>query len=225
MTPSRDRLLNSVAVAMPPRAHSGGGGISMPRLAILAGSAITPASVAGYLVTKGTTPMSSRRVFPAMRAAASWPARVRIAISALLLATALAAHATFAASGVVPSAAERWKAECGTCHIAYPPKLLAASTWRAIMSGLETHFGADASVDAATAAAMGAYLEQHAGKERRASAATLRITDTPWFRREHDEVSRAVWTRPAIKSASNCAACHTEADSGDFRERNIRIPR
>jgi len=42
---------------------------------------------------------------------------------------------------------------------------------------------------------------------------------------EHGEVPSAVWRSPAVKSAANCAACHTGAEKGDFRERGIRIPR
>jgi diheme cytochrome c len=122
---------------------------------------------------------------------------------------------------------ERWKSECGSCHIAYPPQLLPAESWRRLMSGLDRHFGTDASIDPAAAAEIGAFLERHSGSGRRARGAGdgLRITETAWFAHEHDEVSPAVWTRPAVKSAANCAACHTAADQGDFRERNIRIPR
>jgi hypothetical protein len=43
--------------------------------------------------------------------------------------------------------------------------------------------------------------------------------------REHDEVPPQVWQRTAIKSAANCEACHTQAASGSFREREIRIPK
>jgi mono/diheme cytochrome c family protein len=42
---------------------------------------------------------------------------------------------------------------------------------------------------------------------------------------EHDEVGPAAWKLPAVKSAANCAACHASAEQGDFRKRNIRIPR
>ena len=52
-----------------------------------------------------------------------------------------------------------------------------------------------------------------------------RITRAAWFVREHDEVHAATWALPAVKSAANCAACHTRADQGEFRERDIRIPR
>lgn len=116
----------------------------------------------------------------------------------------------------------QWRAECGSCHVAYPPQLLPAPAWNRIMSGLDRHFGADASLDAAGSAAIGAFLVNNS---RSGEVRTLRITETGWFRHEHDEVPAATWTRPAVKSPANCVACHTRADAGDFSERNIRIPR
>jgi nitrate/TMAO reductase-like tetraheme cytochrome c subunit len=119
----------------------------------------------------------------------------------------------------------RWKAECGSCHLAYPPQLLSAPAWRRIMAGLDRHFGTDASLDPAAAAEIGAFLENNSGRNRRERAPTLRITDSAWFRHEHDEVPAAAWRRPSVTSAANCAACHRAAGQSDFRERNIRIPR
>lgn len=119
-----------------------------------------------------------------------------------------------------------WKAECGSCHIAYPPSLLPAESWRAMMAGLDKHFGVDASVDAKTAKEIGAFLEQNAGRSRGTSAKpTLRITETRWFLREHDEVSAAVWKSPKVKTPANCAACHTGAEQGNFDEHSVRLPR
>ena len=142
----------------------------------------------------------------------------------------------FAATFALPAMAERrlsypanerWKAECGSCHIAYPRPLLPADGWKRLMSGLDKHFGTDASLDPAAAAEIGAYLERYSGSDRRAHAApdSLRITETAWFVHEHDEVPPASWKRPAVRSAANCAACHTTAEQGDFRKLNIRIPR
>jgi hypothetical protein len=45
-----------------------------------------------------------------------------------------------------------FRAECGSCHLAYPPGLLPAASWQRIMIRLEGHFGDDASLDPATAA-------------------------------------------------------------------------
>jgi len=119
-----------------------------------------------------------------------------------------------------------WKEECGSCHIAYPPRLLPATTWREMMSGLNKHFGTDASLDAKTAQHISSFLERNAGRERASrKSSTLRITDTRWFVHEHDEVPNGVWANPEVKTASNCQACHTGAAAGDFDEDSIRLPR
>lgn len=116
--------------------------------------------------------------------------------------------------------------ECGACHVAYPPGLLGAAAWQRQMAGLKKHYGSDASLDAAAQAQISAWLQANAGSGKRAEAAPPedRITRGRWFQREHDEVSDATWRRPSIKSASNCAACHTKAAEGSYREREIRIP-
>ena len=138
----------------------------------------------------------------------------------------IVAHEAWAGSRSYVATNPTWHAECGSCHFAYPPQLLPAPAWRDIMAGLNRHFGSDASVSPGAAVEIGAFLEQHAGSDRRASAAqTLRITEAAWFGREHDKVSAAVWKLPAVRTPANCTACHTTAERGDFRERNIRIPR
>lgn len=142
-----------------------------------------------------------------------------------LLAGALAvAHAD---EDVYTATDPTWKAECGGCHIAYPPALLPAASWRAIMAQLERHFGTDASVDAPTAQSIDAFLERNAGRERRptGAGAPLRITETRWFRHEHDEVPARVWNSPTVTSAANCEACHARAAAGDFSERTLKAPR
>lgn len=119
-----------------------------------------------------------------------------------------------------------WKAECGSCHLAYPPALLPAASWRAVMSGLDKHFGTDASLEPATRDKITAFLEQNAATRRKyISTSELRITETAWFRHKHDEVPGTVWKSAKVKSASNCAACHTNADAGDYSEHNVRIPK
>lgn len=119
---------------------------------------------------------------------------------------------------------ETWKTECGACHVPYPPQLLPARSWRAVMAGLDRHFGSDASLDPKAAAEVAAVLERHAGRDRGGPTA-IRITETPWFRREHREVRPAEWRRAEIKSPANCGACHPAADRGDFDEDAVRLPR
>ena len=124
-----------------------------------------------------------------------------------------------------------YQTECSACHVAFPPGLLPAASWQRLMAHLPRHFGTDASLDAATAKPIDAWLQAHAADStgsRRAAIAPPpedRITRSAWFVREHREVAPAAWTRASVKSPSNCAACHTRADQGDFSERHIRIPR
>jgi Dihaem cytochrome c len=119
-----------------------------------------------------------------------------------------------------------WKTECGGCHVAYPPQLLPARSWRVLMSDLENHFGTDASLDLQTAADIGAFLESHAGRDRAPTAApVLRITETPWFLNEHDEVPARAWQSAKVASRSNCTACHVKADQGSYGENTLFIPK
>lgn len=140
-------------------------------------------------------------------------------------------------SNLVPATSNpKWQSECGACHLAYPPSLLPERSWRKMMSGLESHFGQDASLDAATAKEITDFLVNNAADRvwsKRASKVMryldagetpLRISETRWFVRKHDEVSPRVWKRPKIGSAANCAACHPDAERGNYSEHGIRIP-
>lgn len=151
--------------------------------------------------------------------AVTWAAG--IALSVFLVADAVAGDGR---APVVPNPA--FQAECGSCHVPYPPGLLTAPSWRRIMQGLDRHFDVDASVDAGTAATIGAFLEAHAqdASSRRADPSALRITETGWFRREHGKIAAATWARADVKSPANCPACHRDAERGTFSERLVRIP-
>lgn len=150
----------------------------------------------------------------------------RVVLLALLAASVMWTAAARAEGHRYQATDPTWKAECGSCHIAYPPALLPAASWRAVMSGLDKHFGADASLDPATRDKITAFLEQNASRKRKLIDATeLRITETRWFRHEHDEVPAYVWKNTKVKSPANCAACHLNAEAGDYSEHNIRIPR
>lgn len=142
-----------------------------------------------------------------------------------LLFTALLAREAYAGERYAVDNAS-YRDECGSCHIAYPPALLGVDGWRDVMRGLDRHFGTDASVGEPARSEIGDYLAGAAGtRGKRATATTLRISETRWFRKEHDEVPGATWKNPAVKSAAHCDACHLQAERGDFSERNIRLPR
>lgn len=130
-----------------------------------------------------------------------------------------------------------YKTECGSCHMAYPPSLLPARSWDALMSGLDNHFGDNAELAADSAARIRDYLVDNAADRsdaRRAFAfassvprdqAPLRITETRYFLRKHDEVpTRLVQGNPKVGSFSNCQACHRHAEAGSFDEHTVNIP-
>ncbi len=52
------------------------------------------------------------------------------------------------------------------------------------------------------------------------SSIPTRIMDVPWVIKEHRKVKDA-FKRPSVKSASNCGACHTRGDEGDFETVNV----
>jgi len=121
--------------------------------------------------------------------------------------------------------AAAWREECGSCHIPFPARLLPGSGWNAVLDGLDRHYGVDASLPPATVREIRGYLAAGAEPGTARPVAAPRITTSPWFRREHDEVAPAVWKRAAVGSAANCGACHAGAAAGNFDEDSVRIPR
>ena len=140
-------------------------------------------------------------------------------------------------TGVAAVSNPLYREECGSCHMAYSPGLLPGSSWMKMMSGLEDHFGDNAELDAETENSITNLLLANSADRsdyRRARKfnrsiqpgnAPLRISETPYFRHEHDEIpNRMVTGNPKVKSFSHCNACHTKAEQGSFNEHDIRIP-
>lgn len=158
-----------------------------------------------------------------------------------LIVLSLLLAGTAAADGnenLAPAASnQKWKNECSACHMAYPPALLPERSWRKMMAGLGKHFGQDASLDAASTKEITDFLvensaERAGGKRAKKvlgslgpNEAPLRISETAWFVRKHDEVAPQVWKRAKIGSPANCSACHPGAEQGSYSEHQIRIPR
>lgn len=119
-----------------------------------------------------------------------------------------------------------WKtyaAECGSCHLAYPPRFLPAASWQRQLATLNDHFGQNAELDEATRKELSAFLTRWAGPPR--GQAPLRITEMAFWRHEHDEISAPVFKRKAVGSPANCPACHVNAEQGDFDEHGVKIPK
>ena len=135
---------------------------------------------------------------------------------------------TLAVAGEVKteSTVQTYLEECGACHAAYPPGLLAAGDWGRILDTLPDHFGDDASLEPALRQGIRQFLQRRAGKTQWLSDAgdPPRITQTWWFTRQHHEVPRAIWSSPEIKGPGSCQTCHRNAERGSYREREIVIP-
>lgn len=156
---------------------------------------------------------------------------MNLTLSRALLTTSLVlapVGAAIADSGrsMPPKVPEAYTQECASCHTAYPPGLLPARSWQRVMNGLDRHYGTDASLDATAAQPISAWLQAHAGTYKRVSAEPPqdRITRSTWFERKHRKVEVSVWKLPSVKTASNCAACHSGADRGDFDDDHLRMP-
>lgn len=110
--------------------------------------------------------------------------------------------------------------ECSACHIAYPAQMLPDASWNAIMSDLSNHFGEDASLDAAATEEIRAYLTGKAPSRMRGVdplKPVLRISELPWFTREHGSRLRArALADPNIATMSNCTACHRQSGQGMY---------
>jgi len=152
-----------------------------------------------------------------------------IAASLLALLATLALPAQADNYSVPKNAA--FEEECASCHMAYPPQMLHADSWRAMMGDLSRHFGSDASIDEKRRIAIADFLVANSGGRKTGNTRDaqgkplLRITETARFEKKHREISAATWKRASIKSPANCGACHTRAAAGEYSERSINIPK
>jgi mono/diheme cytochrome c family protein len=106
-----------------------------------------------------------------------------------------------------------------------------ADGWRRVMRSLDKHYGDNASLDEKTRLILEDFHVRNAGNARKVGAGRTarageppRLTQTDWFQREHRKVSAADWKDAKVKTPTNCAACHTQAAEGSYREREIVMP-
>ena len=130
-----------------------------------------------------------------------------------------------------------WRDECGSCHLAFHPNLLPARSWGKIMAEQSTHFGTDLAFDGEIKEAVRKFLLQNAAENSHTEAAfkilrslgpevtPLRVTETPYWVRKHEEITAGDWALPQVKNKINCGACHLDAEAGTFEDAAMRIPR
>jgi cytochrome b len=164
---------------------------------------------------------------------------VAVAVMAALAALLIAGVASQAARPVpgLPDAMidPVYADACTECHMAYHPSLLPAASWQGVMATLDDHFGENASLDAATAAAVTGWLTANAAETAdtavahrlalTVTAAPFNLTDARFWKRTHHDLPDALFASRAVAARSNCAACHQDAEQGLFSPFAISIPR
>ena len=140
---------------------------------------------------------------------------------------------------IKPVTDELYNEECGDCHLAYQPGLLPEQSWRKLLSpaALEDHFGENAEEDDETLAQLLDFaVKNSADKSRykrskkimaslRENRAPLRITEVPYIRRKHHEISDDLISKnEKVKSLSYCDACHQQAEQGVYDDDTVNIP-
>lgn len=139
--------------------------------------------------------------------------------------------------GVAAVRSPVYKEECSSCHMAYPPGLLPARSWKKIMSSLDMHFGDNAEIDPKAFKQISEFLVANsadASDYRRSrnimnslgnNDVPVRITETPYIIHKHNELpDKLVKFNPKVRSLSNCNACHAKAEQGIFSEHSVNIP-
>ena len=131
---------------------------------------------------------------------------------------------------------ETFKQECGACHFAYQPGLLPSGSWESILNNLPSHFGEEVSLDQESKQIIGEYLRTNAAENSSAKRARkivsslngqtpLRITETPYIQEKHHDLDASIFSRQSIGSFSNCIACHTKAEQGNYDDDFVKIPK
>ncbi len=131
----------------------------------------------------------------------------------------------------------QWREECGSCHMVFHPSLLPARSWQKMMAEQDKHFGTDLALDAAASKVLLAFMVNNAAEKSATEAALkingsikpdafpLRITETQYWADKHRDIAESDWRLARVKSKTNCAACHLDAEAGTFEDAAMHIPR
>lgn len=128
-----------------------------------------------------------------------------------------------------------YKHECGACHMAFPPNILPAGSWKKMLSDLDDHFGDYAACDEKSRKEIEGFLVKNSAEKILDEAGVkfldtldnkdpLRVTATAYWKKKHDDIKPEVYKRASITSRLNCTACHKWAEYGSFEDNDIHIP-
>lgn len=131
---------------------------------------------------------------------------------------------------------ETYKQTCGACHFTYHPGLLPSGSWEKILANLPAHFGEKVDLEEKSKENIHEYLISNSAEHSSAKRAKkilkslegqtpLRITETPYIREKHRELDSSIFSKPSIGSRSNCVACHSAAEQGNYDDDIVKIPK
>jgi len=105
------------------------------------------------------------------------------------------------------------------------------------MKGLLEHFGTKVRPDEEVTDEVSQYLLQNAADGRGVKEgseflkglgpqdAPIRVTETPRWQEQHEDLPEDFWSDPRIEFKGRCETCHTEAESGLYGEDDgLRVP-
>lgn len=130
---------------------------------------------------------------------------------------------------VGPNSNPAYEKECGGCHFAYQAGWLPDRSWRAVMSGLEKHFGESISLAAPVRDELTRHLVDNSADRQQSLRsvqvlASLKANETPTSISRVPYVSGihagfldpAYNPKPKVASLANCSTCHSKAQAGSF---------
>lgn len=130
-----------------------------------------------------------------------------------------------------------WQESCSECHLAYHPSTLPMRSWRELFARQDQHFEEDLYLEEEDIKDLLAYAEDNAADVADTEMAArlrrtlgkdetpLRITETGFWRQTHHEVPESYWkNNELVAGRFDCAACHGDAESGQFMNGAMRLP-
>ncbi|OFX11853.1 MAG: hypothetical protein A2516_05105 [Alphaproteobacteria bacterium RIFOXYD12_FULL_60_8] len=133
--------------------------------------------------------------------------------------------------------------ECGACHMAFAPARLTGNGWKKLMSGLEDHFGENASLPAETTKHIEDYMVANSFDAKGGFRAKLtidtwkkkgvvdpiRLTKVPGWERDHSsDLYKQMVKDFKYDRGSDCMKCHKNAEYGlyeSFGESGAPLPK
>lgn len=106
-----------------------------------------------------------------------------------------------------------------------------------MMDNLSNHYGTDASIDdERTRVSLRDFLVANASETsnyKRSVRITRSLqngvlykslTEIPYLQRKHRKIDKYLIEQKEVRSLARCAACHREAEKGEYNKRTVDIP-